>query len=127
MNYYRLLTINKLISNPRLKLLGVWLLHQFNRRYLAVYFDPVMACNLRCKMCYFTDDAYVKKLKDIFKKEDLPVLATAFFKRAIKLQIGCGTEPTLYPHIGEIIKQAKRHEVPYISMTTNANLIEIKH
>lgn len=123
MNYYQLLKINKLISNPRIKLLGIWLLHQFNKRYLAVYFDPVMACNLRCKMCYFTDPDYVKKLKGVFKKEDVSFLGNAILGRVLKLQIGCGTEPTLYPHLEEIIKQAKKYQVPYISITTNANLI----
>ena len=96
MNYYRLLKLNGIIKNQRIKFLGLFLLHKLGRRYLAVNFDPVMACNLRCKMCYFTDADYVKKLKGIFKKEELPTLSKAILDRAIKLQVGCGTEPTLY-------------------------------
>lgn len=124
MNYYRLLKLNAYISNPRLKLLGIWLLHHLNKRYLAVYFDPVMACNLRCTMCYFTDAAYTKNLKGVFKASEIPVWSKALLNRALKLQIGCGTEPTLYPQLLQVIETAKTNGVPYISLTTNANLLE---
>lgn len=126
MNYYLLLKLNNLIKNPRLKFLGLLIYHTLGKRYISVQFDPINACNLRCKMCYFTDKDYVKKLKGLFPKEDLPLLAKAIFKRAAKLQIGCGTEPTLYKNIDTILELAQESKVPYISMTTNANLIEKK-
>ena len=121
MNVYKLLKLNWLIKNHRIKFLGMYLLHKTNQRYIAVNFDPVMACNLRCKMCYFTDENYVKKTKGIFPKEDLSILADKMFGRALKLQIGCGTEPTLYKDLAQIVSLGKAHKVPYISLTTNAN------
>lgn len=124
MKYYKLLKINHFIKNDRIKLLGLYLLHALNQRYLAVHFDPVNACNLRCKMCYFTDKDYVKKLKGIFPEDELPLLAKAILKRAIKLQIGCGTEPTLYKNLEKVMLLAKENNVPYVSLTTNANTIE---
>lgn len=124
MNYYKLLKINNLIKNPRLKFLGILIFHLSKKRYISVQFDPVNACNLRCKMCYFTDKDYVKKLKGIFLKEELPLLSKAVLKRALKLQIGCGTEPTLYKNLDTVFEVAHQAKVPYISMTTNANLIE---
>ncbi len=123
MNIYRLLKLNRLIKNHRIKFLGLYLLHIFNQRYLAVNLDPVMACNLRCKMCYFTDEDYVKTLKGQFKDEDLNLVAKAIFNRALKLQIGCGTEPTLYKNLVKIVELGKQYKVPYISLTTNANLL----
>ncbi|MDM1041010.1 MULTISPECIES: radical SAM protein [Empedobacter] len=123
MNVYKLLKLNWLIKNHRIKFLGMYLLHKTNQRYIAVNFDPVMACNLRCKMCYFTDENYVKKTKGIFPKEDLSILADKMFGRALKLQIGCGTEPTLYKDLAQIVSLGKAHKVPYISLTTNANLL----
>lgn len=126
MKYYSLIKLNNWIKNPRIKLFFIYLLHQFNRRYLGVHFDPVNACNLRCKMCYFTDENYVKKLKGIFPKNDLNDFAKAILNRAIKLQIGCGTEPTLYKDLNFIIELGKKYQVPYISMTTNANNIELE-
>jgi len=63
---YTLLKLNRYLKNHRIKFLGLFLLHKLDKRYLAVHFDPVNTCNLRCKMCYFTDDDYVQKLKDTF-------------------------------------------------------------
>ncbi|MGY0391322.1 radical SAM protein [Bizionia sp. KMM 8389] len=103
--------------------MGLYLLHTFNQRYLAVNLDPVMACNLRCKMCYFTDADYVKTLKGQFKNDEIEQVASTIFKRALKLQIGCGTEPTLYKNLEHIVALGKHYKVPYISITTNANLL----
>lgn len=124
MNVYRLLNLNRRIKSHRVKFLGIYLLHKFNQRYLAVNIDPVMACNLRCKMCYFTDKEYVKKIKGQFPVKDLAKIADTIFTRALKLQIGCGTEPTLYKNLAELVKLGKQHNVPYISLTTNANLLD---
>ncbi|MDB2613453.1 hypothetical protein N9Y89_01815 [bacterium] len=59
--------------------------------YWEKRFTLVNACNLRCKMCYFTDKDYVKKLKGIFPKDDLKNFGKSILSRALKLQIGCGT------------------------------------
>ena len=123
MNIYKLLQLNRKIKSHRIKFLGLWILHKFNQRYLAVNLDPVMACNLRCKMCYFTDADYVKTLKGQFNDEDLNQVAKTIFSRALKLQIGCGTEPTLYKNLVNIVELGKAFKVPYISLTTNANLL----
>ena len=123
MNIYKLLQLNRKIKSHRIKFFGLWLLHKLNKRYLAVNLDPVMACNLRCKMCYFTDKDYVKTLKGQFKDEDLDLVAKSIFNRALKLQIGCGTEPTLYKNLVKIVELGKQYNVPYISITTNANLL----
>jgi molybdenum cofactor biosynthesis enzyme MoaA len=74
-------------------------------------------------MCYFTDDDYVQKLKGTFNPDDLPLLAKAVLRRALKFQIGCGTEPTLYKNLTEVFKIAKDFQVPHISLTTNGNLL----
>jgi len=78
-------------------------------------------------MCYFTDADYVKKnMKGIFPEDDLENLANVNFKNALKLQIGCGAEPTLFKHNTKLITIAKKHNVPYISMVTNGNLLTQK-
>ncbi|GHT73702.1 hypothetical protein AGMMS50262_05260 [Bacteroidia bacterium] len=122
-NIYFFLKLNRHIKSVRLKNLGIYLLHIFGKRYLGLFIDPVCACNLRCRMCYFSDDERRKELlSKPFRKEDLPLLANAFFHRALKLQIGCGAEPSLFAYNTELIRLAKEKKVPYISMTTNANL-----
>lgn len=123
MTVYQLLKLNNLIKNHRIKFLGLWGLNLFNKRTLSVNFDPVFACNLRCKMCYFTDKEYMKNIKGIMPDEDLALYARSFFNNALKLQIGCGAEPTLYKNLTEIVALGRQHNVPYITLTTNANLL----
>lgn len=74
-------------------------------------------------MCYFTDKDYVKKLKGILNAADRALMAKAIFHRALKLQIGCGTEPTLYKELPALVALGKAYKIPYISLTTNANLL----
>ena len=125
MDIYKVLKFNNSIKSHRIKFLGLWLLSILNKRYLAIQFDPVLACNLRCKMCYFTDDEYVKKnMKGKFPIEELELLAQKIFKNALKLQIGCGAEPTLFKNNVDLINIAKKHKVPYISMVTNGNMLK---
>jgi molybdenum cofactor biosynthesis enzyme MoaA len=125
MDIYKILRFNNYIKSHRIKFLGLWLLSVLNKRYLAIQLDPVLACNLRCKMCYFTDEEYVRNnMKGIFKEENMEEIANAIFKNALKLQIGCGAEPTLFKHNTKLIEIAKNHRVPYISMITNGNLLE---
>ena len=127
MDIYKILKFNNSIKSHRIKFLGLWILSILNKRYLAVQIDTVMACNLRCKMCYFTDENYVKNnMKGMFSLEDLDAIAKINFKNALKLQIGCGTEPTLFKHNTKLIEIAKNHKVPYISMVTNGNLLNEK-
>jgi molybdenum cofactor biosynthesis enzyme MoaA len=123
MNIYKLLKLNQSIKNHRIKFLGILILNILNKRYLSIQFDPVLACNLRCKMCYFTDAELLKKLKGIFKKEDLENIARVNFKNALRLQIGCGAEPTLFKYNLELIQLAKTYKISHISMVTNGNLL----
>ncbi len=74
-------------------------------------------------MCYFSDNAKRTKLNGKFTDADLELLAKSLFSNALKLQIGCGAEPTLYPNVEKIIALGKQYKVPFISVTTNANLL----
>lgn len=124
MNLYSLLKLNNLIKSHRIKFFGLWLLDVLDQRYLGLHIDPVMACNFRCKMCYFTDQNYVKTvMKGIIKEDEIALLAKINFKNALKLQIGCGAEPTLFKHNVKLITIAKEYKIPYISMVTNGNLL----
>jgi molybdenum cofactor biosynthesis enzyme MoaA len=76
-------------------------------------------------MCYFSDEEKRKTfLNRMFAQEDMLKLADAFFHRALKLQIGCGAEPSLFPYNKELIRLGKAKKIPYISITTNANRLK---
>ena len=124
MNIYSLIKRFNHLKSSRLKLFAIYAMHITGRRYLGVFFDPVLGCNLRCKMCYFSDDEKRKEFKGVINEEQLTEISRIFFPRALKLQIGCGTEPTLYKGVAKVIELAKSKSVPYISITTNANLLD---
>jgi MoaA/NifB/PqqE/SkfB family radical SAM enzyme len=120
---YRLIKLNKLIGNHRVKFAGALFAHALNARHLFLRFDPVMACNLRCTMCYFSDDNYRKKTKGIFTKEEIERIGSLLFSRTLQLVIGCGTEPTLYADYAGIVSLAKAYHVPFVGLTTNGMLL----
>lgn len=105
------------------KLAGLAALLKSRRRLIGVFLDPVVACNLRCRMCYFSDDEHRRKiLTRPLSDGELQRVAAAFYHRALKLQIGCGAEPTLYPGLARLIDEGKRAGIPFVSITTNGQL-----
>lgn len=122
MNYYKILRLNRIIKNNKLKILGVGGLFLLKSRYLNVFLDPILNCNLKCLMCYFSDPDY-KPDKARLKDEELEFIAKNFFPYALKLQIGCGTEPSLYTKNEDLIKLAKKYKVPFISFTSNVSIL----
>lgn len=123
MNIYNILKWYRRIQNPRLKLLGILLLHITKRRYLSIAMDPSLACNLRCRMCYFSNPDSTRWLHGVFSEEDIQQIAKAVFHRGLRLQIGCGAEPTTYKGLSMLVKTAHDYGIPHISITTNGNLL----
>lgn len=74
-------------------------------------------------MCYFSDDEKRKEMHGVLSEQDMKAIAKALFHRALKLQIGCGAEPSLYKNLVGIVRLGKQYNVPYISLTTNGNLL----
>jgi molybdenum cofactor biosynthesis enzyme MoaA len=122
MDYYKILKFNRLIKNDRLKILGFGILFLLRRRHLNIFLDPVLNCNFRCLMCHFSDPDF-KPEKDKLKIDDIDILAKKYFRYALRVQIGCAAEPTIFLHNDKIIYEAKKYKVPYVSLTTNASLL----
>lgn len=124
MNIYKLFKMAGSGKIPNFaKLLGLWALHVSGRRYIGVFFDPVLACNLRCRMCYFSNPQKRRAMSGVADIALLELVERVFFPRALKLQIGCGAEPTLYGSLDDIVVRARRAGVPYISLVTNGQLL----
>lgn len=123
MDIYSLMNLYHRIESPRLKLMGIMMLHVLHRRYLNLAFDPVEACNLRCRMCYFSDPEVRKYLHGRFSDEDIKAIADSLFHRVLRLQIGCGAEPLVYNKLTELVALARKKGIPHISVTTNGNLL----
>lgn len=124
MNIYRLLRLAASTAMPApLKLLGLLAMHLTGRRTIGIFIDPVLACNLRCRMCYFSDPVQRAGMHGIIADADLDRIGKALFRRALKLQIGCGAEPTLYKDLEGLVRRGRQSGIPYISLTTNGQLI----
>jgi len=128
MNIYKILQLAGNNRMPRfVKMLGLWAIHIAGRRHIGIFLDPVLGCNLRCRMCYFSNPERRAKLKGTISTEQLNLVENTFFKHALKLQIGCGAEPTLYKDLTDIVRRAKRQGIPNISLVTNGQLIANGH
>lgn len=125
MNLYSLLKIYTKIKNPRFRAMGMLLLHLLRRKYTCMFLDPVLGCNLKCRMCYFSDEAKRREMHGVFSDKDVAAIARSIFPYVLKLQIGCGAEPTVYNKLNEIVKLGKFYGIGYISMTTNGNLLNL--
>lgn len=124
MNVYRLLKYVSRIRSPRLRLLGLWGAHVFGRRYIGVFIDPILGCNYRCRMCYFSNTEVRRQKRGRMQEKQLQDVAHSLFSRTLKLQIGCGAEPTLdLAGTLELIRLGRQYKVPYISLTTNGVLL----
>ena len=112
------------LGGSRSKLAALWLLHVTKRRYLGVFIDTVLACNYRCQMCYFSNEEERKRRHGRMTAEQTDTVARSLFHRTLKLQIGCGAEPTMdLSGALHMIQTGKAYGVPYISLTTNGALL----
>lgn len=124
MNPYTLLKIFGLRSIPNfMKLIGLWGLMATKRRMIGIFFDPVLACNIRCKICYFSDPQKRKEMHGIISQSEIDKLKKLLMPHALKIQIGCAAEPTLYNNLEYIVRVSKDANIPHISLTTNGQLI----
>lgn len=123
MDIYRIIKRVASCRSPRVRLLMLWGSMLLHRRSFGVYVDPVLACNLRCRMCAFSDPAQQNRLSGRMTDDDIRHMARGLFRDALKVQIGCGAEPTLDRRVAEIIRMAKDAAVPYVALTTNGQLL----
>lgn len=88
----------------------------------TINFHLIKACNFKCKFCYATfDDIQTKGLSK--EEQFLLIKKLAESKRFQKINFA-GGEPTLVPHIQELIKYAK--ELGFVtSIVTNGSRINM--
>lgn len=125
MNFYLPIRLLTRYLGTRSRLLLLILAHLIHKRYVGLFIDPVLACNLRCQMCYFSDPERRKIYRgERLESNDLALLRKHAFPFALKLQLGCGAEPTLNRHLEDWITAAREDGIPFISMVTNGQLLE---
>ena len=92
-------------------------------RFLEVFLDQNNKCNLKCRMCGFSDPRVAP-----LPKFDLPFplfrkIAGEIFPRARYLALSCMTEPLMTRDIGERLALVGAAGVPFVEMITNGTLL----
>lgn len=95
MNVYGILKRVTALRSPRMRLAMFLAAHLAGRRNIGVYIDPVLACNIRCRMCAFSDPDRREALSGRMSDDEIRRVAAGLMPRALKVQVGCGAEPTL--------------------------------
>lgn len=116
------LATGHLLPGP-VKLAGLLAMHATGRRNIGIFIDPAMGCNLSCMMCYFSVPEKRRQMKGLITPERIDQVQRALFHRALKLQIGCGAEPTLYPALADLVRRGKEAGIPWVSLTSNGQLL----
>ena len=116
--------LNRFITNPRVKFFAALLFDLASVRYTIVRLDPVSACNLRCRMCHFSDPNWRgANAKGWLTEAELERIAEQLFPQALQVHFGASMEPTTFRNYPWLIKLAKRYQVPFVGFTTNGQLL----
>lgn len=82
--------------------------------------DTNNICNIKCIMC---NEGYGKNEAHIMSLDDFKTVIDSISKTARILYLSCSYEPLATPHFEEYIKYAKASKIPFISLCTNALLL----
>lgn len=121
---YQLVKLNRAVSSRRAKIAAVLLADLLHLRHLFVRFDPILACNLRCAMCHFSDPRFRKANKGMLNMDAIRRIGDQLFPRTLQFVLGCGAEPTLHRDFLDIVALAKSHRIPFVSLVTNAQKLD---
>ncbi|EFK05565.1 radical SAM domain protein [delta proteobacterium NaphS2] len=95
-------------------------------RFLDIFMDQNNKCNLRCRMCGFSDP----RVKNI-RHYDMPFwlyekIAQETFPFAKYVALSCLTEPLMTHDLLDRIDLAKKYQVPFTEMISNGTMLKEK-
>lgn len=93
-------------------------------RPLKLELDITSQCNLRCVMCYFSIERFSKRKRVDLTVEQFARIADQLLPYCSQMSFSIGTEPLLNQGFTEMLKIARRYQVPWIYMNTNAQLLD---
>lgn len=94
-------------------------------RPLKVEMDVVNQCNLRCRMCHFSDPAYDHAAlpKREMTVAEFESIASQLFAHCAELSLSISTEPLLHARVSELLAITNRYRVPWTYLHTNGLLL----
>lgn len=116
-----LIKIYNKLDIPILKYLAIKAFKTIGLRYLVVRIDTNYTCNLKCRMCYFSNPEI--KRRGPMSLELFNRIAADIFKKVRVLYLSCAAEPFMTKNIIDFIKVGKQYNIPTISFCTNGTLL----
>jgi radical SAM protein with 4Fe4S-binding SPASM domain len=93
-------------------------------RPLKLEIDITNQCNLRCVMCYFSDERVFRRRREDISVAEFARIAEQVFPLCHEVSLSFGTESLLHRQFGELIAITKSYGVPLVWTTTNGALLK---
>jgi radical SAM protein with 4Fe4S-binding SPASM domain len=95
-------------------------------RYLNVFIEQNNTCNLKCRMCGFSDPRADAVPRFHMPTELFEVIAREVFPFTTYLHMSLMTEPFMTADFPDRLLRVREHEVPYCRVVTNGTLLTAK-
>jgi radical SAM protein with 4Fe4S-binding SPASM domain len=92
-------------------------------RFLSVFIDQNNRCNLRCRMCGFSDSRVAALRKFDLPRAAYDRIAADVFPRASRLCLSLFTEPLMTRDFPSRLAAVRRYGVPFSEFYTNATVL----
>ena len=92
-------------------------------RFLSVFMDQNNKCNLRCRMCGFSDPRVAALAKYDLPRQAFDRIAAELFPRARYVCLSLMTEPFMTRDFPERLESVRRYAVPFSEVITTATLL----
>jgi radical SAM protein with 4Fe4S-binding SPASM domain len=92
-------------------------------RFLSVFFDHNNKCNLRCRMCGFSDPRVTALPKYDLPRQAYDRIAAEVFPHAARVCHSLFTEPLMTRDFADRLDVARRYGVPFTEFYTNGTLL----
>jgi MoaA/NifB/PqqE/SkfB family radical SAM enzyme len=101
--------------------LKLWLAQKNN---LTLRLDIINKCNLRCIMCHFSDETFVKQPLELMTPHEFKHVFTTISPYVQNVMLACAFEPLMSKHFEEILAILSAVTPPlHIGLVSNATLL----
>jgi MoaA/NifB/PqqE/SkfB family radical SAM enzyme len=93
-------------------------------RFMHLELDLINRCNLRCVMCYHSQEHARHARTTHMTPDSFTAVAARVLPSCYRLSLSLGNEPLMSPHFTDILRIAAPYAVPNVNFFTNAQLLD---
>lgn len=93
-------------------------------RFLHLELDIINRCNLRCVMCFHSQEHARRARTTHMSPERFAAIAERLLPFCSHLSLSMGNEPLMSPHFIDILATASPYSVPHVNFFTNGLLLD---